>query len=251
MKLADKVAVVTGAGSGMGKAIAVLYAQEGAKVVVSDINGNAVDSVVSDIRAAGGEAVGILANVALEEDVQRMIDTALEKYDGLDIMVNNAGILDHFLPAGDVTDEVWERVLAVNLTGPMRACRKSIPIMLEQGGGVIINIASVGGLFGSRAGAAYTATKHGIIGLTKNIGFHYAQKGIRCNAIAPGAVETSISSNVMPNPLGMERLSTGLGTNPRSGRPEEIAQLALFLASKDSSFINGTVITADGGWTAY
>jgi NAD(P)-dependent dehydrogenase (short-subunit alcohol dehydrogenase family) len=127
-----------------------------------------------------------------------------------------------------------------------------MPIFLDKGKGVIINIASVGGLFGSRAGAAYTASKHAVVGLTKNVGFHYATKGIRCNAIAPGAVNTNIGSTIkQPNPFGAQRSSMGLSLNPRAGEAEEIAGVALFLATDESSFVNGIVITADAGWTAY
>ncbi|MEH7235456.1 SDR family oxidoreductase [Bacillus sp. JJ1562] len=252
MKLENKVAVVTGAGSGMGKAIAVLFAREGAKVIAADLNENAVQSVVKDITEAGGEATAVPVNVGKEEDVNVMIDTAVEKYGTLDILVNNAGIMDNFVPAADLTNELWERVLTVNTTGSMFAIRKALPIFLEKKSGVIINNASVGGLFGSRAGAAYTASKHAVIGLTKNVGFQYANEGIRCNAIAPGAVNTNIGTTMSePNPFGMEHAMSGAVNNPRSGESKEIATVALFLASDDSSFVNGQVITADGGWTAY
>ncbi len=252
MKLENKVAVVTGAGSGMGKAIALLYAIEGAKVVVADINEESVKAVTDEIVQAGGEATPIVTNVALEADVQKMIDTAVEKYGTLDILVNNAGIMDNFIPAKEVTDELWERLFAVNTTGTMRAIRKALPIFLEKKSGVIINNASIGGLYGSRAGAAYTASKHAVIGLTKNVGFQYAMEGIRCNAIAPGGVNTNIGTTMdNPSKFGMERAMSGAQNNPRSGESEEIASVALFLGSDDSSFVNGQVITADGGWTAY
>lgn len=252
MKLKGKVALITGAGSGMGKAISFLFAEEGAKVVLNDINEVTLEEVAQRIRAKGGEAATIVGNVMQEEDVQRMIDMAVERYGSIDILVNNAGIMDGMVPAAEVTDERWERVMGVNLTGPMRTIRKALPMMLKQGAGVIINISSVGGLYGSRAGAAYTASKHGLIGLTKNVAFQYAKEGIRCNAIAPGGVET----NIMPegtslNSFGVERAMAGIQMNPRMGKPEEIATVALFLASEDSSFVNGTVITADAGWTAY
>lgn len=252
MRLAEQVAVVTGAGSGTGKEIARLFAKEGAKVVVSDININTANDVVNDIVSWGGEAVAVMADVAKEEDIQNLIDTAVEKYGTLDILVNNAGIMDNFVSAGNLTDELWEKVFAVNSTGPMRAIRKAIPIFLEKGKGVIINIASVGGLYGSRRGAAYTASKHAVIGLTKNVGFQYANRGIRCNAIAPGGVKTNIGDTITDSDkFGMERATAGAVINPRFGESEEIAQIALFLASDESSFINGAVITADGGWTAY
>ncbi|HEY4391189.1 MAG TPA: SDR family oxidoreductase [Paenibacillus sp.] len=252
MKLQGKVAVVTGAASGMGKAIAKLYAAEGAKVIVSDLNLEAANATVEDIVASGGEAIAVVANVAQEADIQNLIDTVVSTYGTLDILVNNAGIMDNFVPAADLTDELWDRVFAINTTGPMRAIRKALPIFLEKGNGVIINVASAGGLMGSRAGAAYTAAKHAVVGLTKNVGFQYAQKGIRCNAIAPGAVNTNISTTInQPNEFGMQRAMVGMNINPRVGESEEIAKVALFLASDDSSFVNGTVIAADGGWIAY
>ncbi len=247
-----KVAVVTGAASGMGKAIAELFAKEGAKVVVSDINLEAANATVEDIKSNGGEAISVLANVAKEGDIQNLINTAVETYGTLDILVNNAGIMDNFEPAGDVKDDNWERIFAVNTTSVMRATRKALPIFLKKQQGIIVNIASVGGLFGARAGAAYTASKHAVIGFTKNTGFMYAQKGIRCNAIAPGGVETNIGSTMTNiNEFGMGCTAPGMAVNPRMGKSEEIAKLALFLASDESSFVNGTVVTADAGWTAY
>ncbi|GJM79059.1 3-ketoacyl-ACP reductase [Paenibacillus sp. HMSSN-139] len=252
MKLNGKVAVVTGAASGMGKAIAELFAAEGAKVVVSDLNLEQAQKVVEGIEAKGGEAMGAAANVAVEEDVQRLIDGTVSHFGTVDILVNNAGIMDNFVPAADLTDALWDKVFAVNTTGPMRTIRKVLPIFTEKKAGVIVNIASAGGLFGSRAGAAYTASKHAVIGLTKNVGFQYATLGIRCNAIAPGAVETNIASTLTAvNPFGMERAQVGMGINPGLGKPEDIAKVALFLASDESSFVNGTTVTADAGWTAY
>ncbi|QQE78882.1 SDR family oxidoreductase [Alicyclobacillus sp. SO9] len=254
MQLQNKVAVVTGAASGMGKEIAMLYAQEGAKVVLADIAEESLNSVAKEIQRLGGTTTSVVSNVAKEADIQTMIDTAVNEFGSLDILVNNAGIMDKMTAAAELTDELWERVFAVNVTGPMRAIRKALPLMIKQGGGAIINVASVGGLFGSRAGAAYTASKHAVVGLTKNVGYQYSKLGIRCNAIAPGAVETNIGAdlaNVDPSSLGLQQAMIGIGVNPRTGKPEEIARVALFLASDDSSFINGTVITADAGWTAY
>ncbi|MGO4544631.1 SDR family oxidoreductase [Paenibacillus sp. 2TAB23] len=252
MRLNGKVAVITGAASGMGKAIAELFAAEGASVVVSDLQAESAQTVVAAIEANGGKAIAVACNVAKEEDVQHLIDTAVEKLGTVDILVNNAGIMDNFVPAGELTDELWERVFAINTTGPMRTTRKVLPIFTERKSGVIVNIASAGGLQGSRAGAAYTAAKHAIVGFTKNVGFQYAPLGIRCNAIAPGGVKTNISSSMQtPNPFGMERAMIGMGINPRVGEPEEIAKVALFLASDEASFVNGTVVAADAGWMAY
>ena len=252
MKLENKVAVVTGAASGMGKEITLLYAKEGASVVVSDMNEAGAQEVVKEIEGNGGKAVAIVANVSKEEDVQKMIDTAVEKFGTLDILVNNAGIMDNFMPAATVTDEMWDKVFAVNVCGVMRATRKALNVFLEKGSGVIVNIASAAGVCGSRAGAAYTASKHAVVGYTKNVGFQYANKGIRVNAIAPGGVNTNIGTTMAePDEFGMERATSGAGNNPRSGEPEEIASIALFLASDDASFVNGEVIRADAGWMAY
>ena len=249
--LENKTAIITGAGSGMGKAMAILFACEGANVIVSDLKTERVDAVVKEIISAGGKATGVAVNVSKEEDVKKMIDTAMNTYDGLDILVNNAGVMDDFIPVADVSNELWNKVIGVNLNGPFYTCRLAVPLMLKRGKGVIINISSIGGLNGARAGAAYTASKHALIGLTKNIGYMYGTKGIRCNAIAPGGVTTNIMEGANPNAFGYERMSGGFATNIRMAEPNEIAELALYLASDKSSFVNGTVIVADGGWTAY
>lgn len=250
-KLSNKTAIVTGAASGMGKATAILFANEGANVVVADLNQHEIDEVVNAIIKNGGKAIGAVCNVANENEIKNLIETTISKYTTLDVLVNNAGIMDDFFPAAEVSNELWNRVMGVNVNGPFYACRLTIPIMLKQGGGSIINISSIGGLHGARAGAAYTTSKHALIGLTKNIGFMYAQKGIRCNAIAPGGVNTNIGKNMKPNQFGYERCVSGGVNMPRMGEADEIAKTALYLASSDSSLVNGTVITADAGWTAY
>lgn len=251
MRLEGKVAVVTGAASGMGKAIAELYAAEGAKVVVADMNFDGAESVVQGISSNGGTAKAVKVNVTSQEDIDNMIDTAVNEFGTLDILVNNAGIMDGFEPVGEITDEKWDLIFDVNTKGVMRATRKAIPIFLEKGKGVIINTASTGGLNGAHAGAAYGASKHAVVGMTKNTGYMYAGSGIRCNAIAPGGVETNIGSTMTNiSEFGAGRLQPVHGLMPRSGKPEEIAQVALFLASEESSFVNGTVIVADAGWTS-
>jgi NAD(P)-dependent dehydrogenase (short-subunit alcohol dehydrogenase family) len=253
MKLNNKTAIVTGAASGVGKAIAELFAKEGARIVVADINESAIVATVQGIQQAGGEAVGVVANVAKEEDVQAMVNKTVETYGRVDILVNNAGIMDNFRLIETIEDSLWDRVIAINLTGPMRVIRRAIPHMLKQGEGIIINIVSAAGLSGGKAGVAYTASKHGLVGLTKNVGFMYAKSGIRCNAIAPGGVQTNISSTMTDIDMaGMKVFKEGAGTLRRDPvDPVEIATVALFLASEDSKFVNGTVIAADGGWTAY
>ena len=250
-KLENKTAVVTGAASGMGRAIAERFAKEGANVLAVDLHQKGIDEVVQKITDSGGTAQGVTGDVSEEKDVQKMIDLAVSKYNTLDILVNNAGIMDDFFPVSETSNELWNKVIGVNVNGPFFACRLAIPYMLKQGQGSIINISSVGGLYGSRAGAAYTTSKHALIGLTKNIGFMYAQKGVRCNAIAPGGVNTNIGLGMKPNKFGYERCTSGAASMPRMGEAQEIANTALFLAGDDSSFINGTVLTADGGWTAY
>lgn len=251
MRLEGKVAVVTGAASGMGKAIAELYAREGASVVVSDLNIEGAEAVAASITTSGGKAIAIKTNVAELNDIHAMIDTAVNEYGTLDILVNNAGIMDNMAPVGDVSDDKWDLIFDVNTKGVMRAIRKAVPIFLEKGNGVIINTASTGGFSGAHAGAAYTASKHAVIGITKNTGFMYAQKGIRCNAIAPGATMTNIAATIKNvDEFGASRTKVTQGVIPRVGQAEEIAQVALFLASDESSFVNGAVIAADGGWTA-
>ncbi len=252
MKLEGKVAIVTGAASGMGKAIAELYAKEGAQVIVSDINEEGAKTVVAGIVENGGTAISVKTNVGELQEIEAMVDLAVSEYGTLDILVNNAGIMDNFEPAGEIEDAKWERIFSINTMSVMRATRKALPIFLEKNKGVIINIASAGGLYGARAGATYTASKHAVVGFTKNTGFMYAKEGIRCNAIAPGGVETNISSTMTSiSEMGMGRIQAGMALNPRNGKSEEIAKVALFLATDDSSFVNGTVITADAGWTAY
>ncbi len=252
MKLQGKVAIVTGAASGMGKAIAEAYSKEGAKVVVSDLNLEGAQTVADAIKETGAEAIAVKTNVASEEDVKNLFEATKEAFGGLDILVNNAGIMDGVEAVGDVTDEKWELLFAVNTTAVMRTMRMATPIFLEQGHGVFINNISVGGLNGGRAGVAYTASKHAVVGITKNTAFMYAQKGIRCNGIAPGPVMTNIQSNAPKgNEFGTSRQMAGMGLMNGLGQPEQIASVAVFLGSDDASFVNGQVLSVDGAWTAY
>lgn len=249
-RLTGKVAIVTGAGSGMGKAISQLFAKEGAKVVLADINAQGIEEVKQAIEQAGGQTAAKVTNVVKQEDVDGVIDFATQTFGQLDILVNNAGIMDNFTPVGNLTDAEYERVMAINLTGPVKLCRAAIQVMEKQEtGGVIINNASVGGLFGTRGGAAYTMAKHALVGLTKNIAGTYGRFGkVRANAIAPGGLATNIQTTITaPDPLGMQALQA-TGETP-IGQPGQIANLALFLASDEASFINGDIVKADGGWT--
>ncbi|UOQ84985.1 SDR family oxidoreductase [Gracilibacillus salinarum] len=251
MKLQNKVAIVTGAASGMGKAIAERFSQEGAAVVLADLNAEGVNTLANEINDNGGKAKAVEVNIANLDDINKMIEAAVNEFGTLDILVNNAGIMDGFEPVAEVDDDRWDLIFDINTKGVMRAMRKAIPVFLEKGQGVIINTASSGGLNGAHAGATYTASKHAVIGLTKNTAFMYAQKGIRCNAIAPGAVATNISSSMKNvSQFGSERLKLGQSLIPNVGSPKDIANVALFLASDEAAFVNGTTITADAGWTS-
>ncbi len=252
MRLTGKTIIVTGAGSGMGEAMAKLFAQEGARIVAADIRLETVERVVSDIKAAGGEAIAVVSDIANPSAARELIKQIIDAYGKLDVLVNNAGIMDGMEGVEDISDERWDHVFAVNTTGTMRLMREAVKHFKEVKGGVILNNISIGGLNGARAGAAYTASKHAVIGLTKNTAFFYAGEGIRCNGIAPGAVETNIGQSMTNlNEFGMGRAMLGMGLNPRTGQPDEIAKLALFLVSDEASFINGAIVVADGGWSAY
>src|SRR5688572_27112160 len=249
--LKGKVAIVTGAGAGIGKAIVTKFASEGATVIAASRTKSELDALVSNLQEWGDSVQAVTADVSKPSDVGRVFDVAIQKHGRVDILVNNAGVMDDFTPVGETTDELWRRVLGVNLDGVFYGCRLAIKAMVPQGSGSIINIASIGGLQGARAGAAYTTSKHAVIGLTKNIGYMYAKTGVRCNAIAPGGVATTIGQKMKPHPFGYERMAAGAGNAVRMGQPDEIASIALFLATDASSLVNGAVLTADAGWTAY
>lgn len=253
MRLQGKVAVITGAGSGMGRAMANLFAAEGAMIVAAEWNAESLAAVVEEVTAAGGQITGVEGNVAVESDCDRIIETAVDTYSRVDVLCNNAGVMDVNQGVGEVTNEMWERVIGINLNGPMFLSRRAVPIMVAQGGGSIVNTASVAGLGGGAAGAAYTVSKHALIGLTRSTGFVYGPEGVRCNAIAAGAVETNIMQSVDPtkmDPKGSARFNTWYAAIPGQLAATDIAQLALFLASDESKMINGAIIPADAGWTA-
>lgn len=251
MRLEGKVAVITGAGSGMGRAMAQLFAKEGAWVIAADWNQEALDETVAMVSDSGGSITGVQGNVADQAQAEAIVDKAIEAYGKLDILCNNAGVMDTNQGAAEVTNETWERVLGINLNGPMYLTRKAIPAMLAAGGGAIVNTASVAGVGGGAAGLAYTVSKHGLVGMTKQTAFRYAQEGIRCNAIAAGAVETNIMQSVDPtkmDPTGSARCQTYYAAIPGQLQAGDIANLALFLASDEAKMINGAIIPADAGW---
>ena len=253
MRFENQVALVTGAASGIGRALVRQLVTEGAAVVAVDIVEEALGQVVSELQSQGGKATGCVANISADDDVKRMLDTATSTYGRLDILCNNAGIMDLMTPAADVPLALWDRVLGVNLTGPFLACRRAIPLMLQQGGGSIVNTASEAGLRGGAAGTPYTVSKHGVVGLTKSIAFHYGDQGIRCNAVCPGSVETAIGlGGGAPHEAGLAKVMALLPHTPaaRIAKPEQLASVIAFLASNEASNVNGAILPADYGWSA-
>ena len=254
MKLKDKVAIVTGASSGMGREIAYSYAKEGAKVLAVARRADRLEQLVEDTKEFEGKVVAFSADLRIKDNIEKMVDEAIDVFGKLDILVNNAGIMDDMSPVGDASEEMYDKVMNLNTKSVFLSMNKAIKHFETAGGGIIVNIASVGGLKGGIAGAVYTASKHAVVGLTKNTGYMYAKKNIRCNAICPGAISTEIAASEYMkniNRNGAQLAGIGQSLNPRIAEPCEIAKVAVFLASDDSSFINGQCIAVDGGWTAY
>jgi len=251
MKLQGKSVVVTGASSGMGKAIVELFVKEGANVVAVARRRERLEELAASLEGEAGKVVLFAGDVSLQETNEAMIDLAVKEFGRLDVLVNNAGVMDDMSPIGDVTNERFEKVLHVNLYGPMYAMRKAVNVFLAQGdGGCIVNVASLGGMR-TAAGAAYCASKAAVISMTKNTAYMYMPNGIRCNAIAPGGINSEIAASMgMPNMTGYGRVKNVLATAPAPGETKHIADAALFLASEDSAYVNGDVLVVDGGWNA-
>src|SRR5918996_3846000 len=250
-RLDGKVAIVTGAGSGIGRRAAVTFASEGARVVVGDVADEGGQETVGEIEGGGGEATFVHADVSSAYDAEGMVRYAVETYGGLHVLMNNAGI---FHPEDDsiltTSEEVWDRTLAINLKGVFLGCRYGIPAMLDAGGGSIVNVASFVALMGAATPQiAYTASKGGVLAMTREIAVEYSRRGIRANALCPGPIETPLLAELMSDP---ERRARRLVHIPigRLGQADEIARAALWLASDESSLMTGASLVVDGGVTA-
>src|SRR6266516_3617842 len=250
-RLRGKVAFITGAGAGMGREAAVLFAAEGARVVVADIDGAAAAETVKKLEAAGGQGLAVTGDVAVEADVQRMIADGVRKFGALHVLYNNAGVLwkDRDRSVLETDERWWDRVIAINLKSVFWVTKHGIPHLRRAGGGSVIVMGSVSALVGfTRAQDAYTAAKGGLISLTKSLAIQFARDRVRCNIIHPGIVDTPLQAPYLTDALRKE-FETGIPLG-RIATPREIASVALFLASDDSSYMTGAELTVDGGFTA-
>jgi NAD(P)-dependent dehydrogenase (short-subunit alcohol dehydrogenase family) len=246
-----KVALVTGTTSGMGREIAIRLTAEGATVIGFARRRERHEELEQKIAQAGGKYIPFVGDITRSEDIKKYVAFALEEYGKIDILVNGTGVNDDMYALGNLVDDEWfDQVMAINLIGPMKAMREVIPSMVDEMEGVIINISSVGGIRGCRAGAAYTAAKHGIIGASQNTAYMYANDGIRCNTICPGAYATECVPSDHYDEFGFDRCSLSTPGMVTMGDPVYIANLVNFLTSEEASEISGAVITSDSGWSA-
>ncbi|MGW0432160.1 SDR family NAD(P)-dependent oxidoreductase [Micromonospora sp. NPDC003197] len=248
-RFAERVAVVTGAGSGIGQAVARQLAVEGAMVIGCDVDVEGLATTAKLVEEDGHSATMIVADITAQVDIDRIVAALPDQR--IDLLANVAGVMDHFLPVTELDDDTWDRVLAVNLTGPMRLCRAVLPLMTAQGRGAIVNVSSIGGLTGAVAGSAYVSSKHGLVGLTRSIANLYAEDGIRANAVCPGGVQTNIGRSAAPKvPWAYQRLERAFGRVTRTATPAEVATLICWLGSDEAVNVNGAVVASDGGWTS-
>jgi NAD(P)-dependent dehydrogenase (short-subunit alcohol dehydrogenase family) len=249
-ELEGKIALVTGAGSGIGRESALAFAASRAQVLVSDVVVESGEETVAQIRAAGGEATFMRADVSQRADVEALIRQTVETYGRLDCAHNNAGIEGDLAPTCDCTEANWDRTLAINLKGVWLCMKYEIPQMVEQGGGVIVNTSSVAGLVGFLNLPAYVATKHGVAGLTRTAALEYAQQGIRVNAVCPGVIHTPMIDRIVGGDAEAEAQFTALEPVGRMGAPAEVAQAVVWLCSDAASFVTGIAMPVDGGFVA-
>ncbi|MCU0384868.1 MAG: glucose 1-dehydrogenase [Flavihumibacter sp.] len=246
--LENKVAIVTGAGSGIGRAIAIAYAREGAKVLVSDINEAGGEETVKEITAEGGTAVFYKSDSSSIEDNRQLVEKAVDEYGGLHIACNNAGIGGPLGATADYPIDGWNKVIGINLSGVFYGMHFQVAAMLKSGGGAIVNIASILGAVGTRFSPAYVAAKHGVVGLTKATALEYASQGVRVNSIGPGYILTPLLTNALDEAT-LEQVKS-LHPIGRLGTSEEVAELALWLSSDKASFVTGSYYAVDGGYLA-
>ena len=249
--LDGRVAIVTGGASGIGRAICERFAGSGAAVAVVDIDEPGAQATAEAIAGAGGRALAVTTDLRVPDEIAAAAARARDELGTVDILVNNAGVMDALRPPLSVSLPQWEVAFAVNVTAPFLLCQAVLPAMIANGRGAIVNIVSIAGLSGGRAGTAYTASKHALVGLTRSIAFTHVEDGIRCNAICPGGVSTGIAVRDDPrDPFGAQRYRLAHATKPRHGEPDEIAAVAAFLASDEAGFVNGAILPVDAGWTA-
>lgn len=247
-RLDNKVAIITGAAGGMGKADALMFVQEGAKVAITDLQEDKIKDVVAEIEALGGEAIGFKHNVASEEDWVRVVDETVQKFGKIDILVNNAGV-SNATPFMDLTVEGWEKTMSINVTSIFLGQKYVIPHMIEAGGGSIVNISSIAGLTGGSGAGPYTASKGAVRMLTKATAVDFAKHNIRCNSVHPGYIETPMTVDLFKDEQMMQWFQSQTPL-PRLGKAEDIARGVLFLASDESSYITGVELPIDGGYFA-
>jgi len=245
--LEGKTAIVTGAGSGIGRSVALIYAQEGANVIISDINEKEGNDTVQLITEKGGEAIFIKSDSSKAEENEKLVAATMDKYGALHIACNNAGIGGPSAPTGEYPVDGWDKVIAINLSGVFYGMRYQIPAMLKSGGGSIVNMASILGSVGFASSPAYVAAKHGVVGLTKNIALEYGVQNIRANAVGPAFITTPLLKNFDEATMKFLESKHPVG---RLGKPEEVAELVLFLSSDKASFITGSYYPVDGGYLA-
>ena len=248
-KLDGRAAVVTGGASGIGLASARKFAAEGATVVLWDLNTENLALAVKEVENDGGTAYAVETDVADLASIEAAAARTHELVGDVTVLMNNAGVLDDYAPILETDEDLWQKIIGVNLTGVYRVTRALLPSMLDAGGGTIVMTCSIAGLVAGGGGTAYTASKHGVLGLTRQLAFDYGQQGIRVNAICPGAVETGMTKALFE--AGDAAVMESVNSVPagRYAQPEELANLALFLATEDSSFSHGAHFVADGGWT--